>query len=215
MRIISKYQDYYDSVMNTGMDREVIYVREQVETQIDKIDLDFLDSYSSSNHSVNMILLGYCGAFYKIYVVTTELHKIRYVFHNYEDFKSFMLTNGFGSGYDFSENRWWPNRFQKFRDYNPKPLEKIFHEQQTPLFIVKILREYRKPTKYLAILGPCLKDLEFYKIKDAYTAYQDIFQYVSGVLNRPDAKMVNISDKDKIHKHGFDKWSFRQKGPKK
>lgn len=215
MRIISKFRDYYDSVMNTGMDKEIVYVREQVETKVDGVTMDFSTYSGASNHSVTLVILGYCGAFYKIYVVQTELHKIRYVFHEFEAFKNFMLANGYGSKYEFGEARWWPSGYQKFRDFNTKPLEKVFHEQQTPLFTVKHQRDYRKPNKIVATLGPCLKDLEFYKIKDSYTAYQDIFQYVAGVLNRPDAKMVKIADVDKIHKHGFDKWSFRQKGPKK
>ncbi len=201
--------------MNTGIDKEVVYVREALETKIDSLSgMDFSTRLVGSSHTVDMVLLGYCGQFFKIYVVENT-EKIRYVFHDYEEFKNFMSSNDFGSKYDFGETRWWPSRYQKFRDFNPTSLEKIFHEQQTPLFTVKYVQEYRKPSIHVAILGPCLKDLEFYKIKDSYTAYQEIFQYVAGVLNKPEAKMVKISDKDKVAKHGFDKWSFRQQGPKK
>lgn len=59
--------------------------------------------------------------------------------------------------------------------------------------------------------GDNLKYQQFYKVKDAYTAFQDLSMFVGGVLPRQGNPMVEIVDqKVKIQKAGFDtKTSFR------
>jgi hypothetical protein len=56
-----------------------------------------------------------------------------------------------------------------------------------------------------------LKDLQFYKVKDAFTAFQEISMFVGGVLPREGNPMASIADEEvRIHKAGFDaKTSFR------
>lgn len=222
MRIISKTRDYYDAVMKTGMDREIVYVRETKNVTLkDPIKFGFdtkrTSSYAryggSASYTVHTMFLGYCGSIYKVYMVTGDEYNV--VSYDYQEFKDFMLQHGLGSAYDFSERRWWSGRYQEFRDYDTSNLLEFFHQFQTPLFLLNNEHHYRKPDTTVITLGPSLKDIGFQKIKDPYTAYQDIFQYVAGTLNRPEASMVKISDKDKIHKHGFDKWSFRKMPSKK
>lgn len=224
MRIIAKKSDYYDAIMKTGMDREVVYVRETKQVELDKkFGLDYLssrhvgysDGVNRGSHSVHLCFLGYCGYVFKVYIVEHKPRDLFYkrVFYNYEEFKGYMLESGFGSKYDFSTSRWWPGSYQKFDEQNTKPLIELFHQHNTPLFLIS--SENRDGKKQKLTLGPILKDLEFQRQKDPYTAYQDIFQYVAGHLNRPENTMVKISDKDKIHKHGFDKWSFRKMPTKK
>lgn len=222
MRIISSFKDYYDGVMRTGMDREVVYVREKKDVQLKKsfnIDFSTEDKRTWSangqtgSYTISTSFLGYCGTIYKIFMVTSD--DWGHIFYTYEEFKTFMLDTKLGSKYDFGERRFWPSKYQKFNDIETGEMVELFHQFQTPLFLLNHVFSYRKPDKTTVTLGPCLKDLEFQKIKDAYTTYQDIFQFVAGTLNKPENKMVKISDKDKIAKHGFDKWSFRQKGPKK
>lgn len=225
MRIISKFHDYYDAVMKTGMDREVVYVRENKEIVLDNdYGINFTTRESGNHYEVKLVLLGYCGQILKLYDVKCSIfeqerpfyrYDHREVFHDYDSFKSFMRENGFGSAYDFDKNRFWPGRYFRFNDLDTSKLNDIFHKYQTPLFTISHVHKWRSPGETILTLGPSLKDLDFHRVKDTYTTYQDIFQYVAGVLNKPETKMVKISDKDKIHKHGFDKWSFRQKGPKK
>lgn len=222
MRIISKFRDYYDGVMKTGMDREVVYVRERRDVLLEKpLKLGFTthsstsysDGHKSGSYTVWTTFLGYCGSIYKAYMITGDLG--HFAFYDYEEFKSFMLTYNLGSSYDFTERRWWPGRYQDFKDCDTTAMLELFHKFQTPLFLLNHQRSYLTGEKTTVTLDPCLKDCGFQKIKDSYTTYQDIFQFVAGTLNKPENKMVKISDKDKIAKHGFDKWSFRQKGPKK
>jgi hypothetical protein len=59
--------------------------------------------------------------------------------------------------------------------------------------------------------GDNLRAMEFYKAADAFSLFQKISQWVGGVLPSTANQMVEIKDDlIKVHKHGFDKWSFRK-----
>ena len=214
MRIISNFQDFYDVVMRQGMDKDVVYLRESKKIKLDQNYGINFDTHHDHYHpktlyrSVDFILLGYCGQIFKIYTVDSD--NKRHIFYNYSDFKDFMLQNNFGNKYEFDNSRWWPGIYRRLEDFNTSKLLELFHKYQTPLFIVSNKHFWGRKDETTISLGPCLKDLAFYKIKDPYTTYQDIFQYVSGVLNQLEAKMMKITDKDKAAKHGFNEWSFKK-----
>lgn len=55
-----------------------------------------------------------------------------------------------------------------------------------------------------------LKSCKFFKVVDPYKAYQDLDMFISGVMGGTCPPMIQISDKIKIEKHGFDSTtSFR------
>ena len=59
------------------------------------------------------------------------------------------------------------------------------------------------------ITNPCLKDLQFYKVKDAFSAFQELSMYLGSQLC-PKPEIDDVADKFKITGHGFDaKFSFR------
>lgn len=59
----------------------------------------------------------------------------------------------------------------------------------------------------LDLLGPA----EFFKVKDPFTTFQDIAQFVGGVLANQGNDTVEIGNIDKVRKAGFDtKTSFRK-----
>jgi len=94
-----------------------------------------------------------------------------------------------------------------------------FHHFDCPIFEIKMedifnsrsLNNITFKNYQLKITrNPILKNLEFYKIKDSYTCYQDIQQYISGVLTNTEKNESKMTDKQKIHSHGFDKkYGFR------
>lgn len=59
-----------------------------------------------------------------------------------------------------------------------------------------------------------LKDYDFYRVMDAYTAYQELSMWVGGILTQNKDGLYKLSDKELIAKHGFDKWSFRKQSQK-
>jgi hypothetical protein len=59
-------------------------------------------------------------------------------------------------------------------------------------------------------LNPKLKDLGFFRIHDAFSCYQTIAQYISGVLTNTEIKGSNMTSNEKVQSHGFDsKYGFR------
>lgn len=56
-----------------------------------------------------------------------------------------------------------------------------------------------------------LKELQFFRVFDATTAFQELDMWMSGALGMPGNPMVEVSDDIRMQKHGMDKWSFRKK----
>ncbi len=54
-----------------------------------------------------------------------------------------------------------------------------------------------------------LKDIAFQKVLDPFTAYQELDQWLGGVLGNTEV-IPEMSDKDKVVSHGFGPWSFRK-----
>lgn len=64
------------------------------------------------------------------------------------------------------------------------------------------------------LLNLKLKDYGFERIKDSFTAFQDILIYLSNILVEQ-KEVVRIEDKFRIEQHGFDsKMSFRKEKKK-
>jgi hypothetical protein len=59
------------------------------------------------------------------------------------------------------------------------------------------------------LVDPPLKDFQFQKVIDPFTAYQELDMWVGGVLGQ-NKEPLEVSDSVKIQQHGFDKWSFRK-----
>jgi hypothetical protein len=55
-----------------------------------------------------------------------------------------------------------------------------------------------------------LKKFSFYKVFDAYTAFQELDMFISGIMTRDGNPMAGISDKDLRDKKGFDDMSFKK-----
>lgn len=208
MKIIRSYHDYYDGVQGLGADENNVFVR-----TVQKITLNLKTNATTrvfSSHSVRLVYLGFCGQIYKIYTVKNEKGKtVNY--YDFNRFKTESLANGYTNSYDFLHSKWWTSGYSRFKDEDTTSLTKLFHEHKTAVFS---LEQGDKRNNSLLTLNPRLLDFDFQTQKDAYTAYQDISQYLSGVIGNRENEMVKISDEDKIHKHGFDKWSFRKIGKK-
>ena len=61
-------------------------------------------------------------------------------------------------------------------------------------------------------INDSLKDIEFYRVVDPFSAFQELDMWTSGVLASPPNFMVEIEDKYRIESHGFDtKYGFRKR----
>lgn len=61
------------------------------------------------------------------------------------------------------------------------------------------------------LLNPPLKNFQFFRVRDTFSAFQDLSMFISGVMGGSAPPMVPISDEIRKEKHGFDEWSFRKK----
>ncbi|MFW6246988.1 MAG: hypothetical protein ACOC22_02310 [bacterium] len=223
MLIISKHKDYYDGVVGTtGVDKTIVYDRTLHEiTDMKKFPKPFRkDGWSNKNLlserftynsksdvylEASHFIIGFCGRLYLGF---------KMVYENPERYFNDVLID---YTYDVDEFKkhfktsWSFADFDEFVEYikNYDSID-IHRELNSPIFVLD-----SNPTKYYYnktfIINPVLKDYQFYKVFDSFTAFQEIQMYVSGVLGVGENPMIEISDKDKITQHGFDpKWSFRK-----
>jgi hypothetical protein len=91
--------------------------------------------------------------------------------------------------------------WERVREVHDKK-EKLFIDHNSPVFIDNKI-------------NACLKDLEFFRVVDPYTAFQEI-QMFFGKLRSPERPIPEISNSDMIEAKGFDlKSSFRKEPGKK
>ena len=70
------------------------------------------------------------------------------------------------------------------------------------------------PKQYAVLRNPVLKDLEFQKVMDPFTAFQEIAMFLGGVLAVEDQAPLRVgSDEVVARQKGFDEWSFRTMPP--
>lgn len=215
MKIISKFKDYYDTASSYGIDKEVLYVRTPQKTKLtsDQNGFGRLNSYIRG-YEVEKRLIGFCGEIYPLLVLyptddTSGYKRISgakpIICYSREEFLRYHSVKKSRTYYRYRFDA--PLDMFYSQDYSS--CKELFQSLKAPIFMVSVAhRETFVETNIK------LKDLNFYRIKDSATAFQDIFQFVSGVLAGSENPMVQISDKDKIAKRGFDKWSFRKQSPK-
>ena len=78
---------------------------------------------------------------------------------------------------------------------------------KTPILVVE---ESDRRTEIIVTKDALLKEVDFFRIVDPFTAFQEIDMFLSGVLAPENRPMIEVDDKYKIMGHGFDKWSFRK-----
>lgn len=80
------------------------------------------------------------------------------------------------------------------------PAIHFFHKSPIVLFIGQT-----------RIVNPCLKDFEFQRVIDSYTAFQELDMFMSGVMGDLKDPPSPMTDVEKVVSHGMDpKWSFRK-----
>ena len=178
--------------------------------------------------SVRAGIVGFCGVLYPIVIYRANL---RTAYESKDVIETSYLLPGddveenaikfyelihkhtpkFASKYlESSKSRWRKNSSYSVQIHNTLAsiesvadrFSSVFIDNKVPYFFVDFLE---KEVKFL----PSLKDLQFYKVKDPFTAMQELSMYVGGVIPRQEKELINISDKDRIAQHGFDKLSFR------
>ena len=218
MRLHTDFHDYYDNAVGYGIDENVHYNR-----FIKEVELIFA---RTTDHPIGiydgeLFLLGFCGEIMpmiEIQITDKERQivsrRFAYDYNELIDFKNEKIRY-----YKLHpRSKWYPRQeeivdFPKneksvikqfFQDWRWKD-DSVFLKNKVPVWVKK-LRHYNK----MAILNPRLKDYGFDRIKDSFTAFQEISMYLSNILVEQKEVAV-IEDKYRIEQHGFDlKTSFRK-----
>lgn len=223
MRIISKYKDFYDGIANVGgHDNTIIYHRDEKDVFQAKIPVKRL---SLPLRVDKIALLLFCGEFHFAGIETVQIDtrdpiKDAKTKTPLEFFKSdkkiyhwnnpeFILTSPYF--YPHLMRNFKPSARQCMADFKDEMSRidwlPLHLEHQSP--IIQIVRSYYYDDEFNLVLNPCLKDMMFGKVHDQMSAYQKLEGFVDTHFTRK-VEMIELSDKDRIAKHGFDKHSFRK-----
>jgi hypothetical protein len=169
------------------------------------------------------IIVWFCGRRYGgVEIRSLQPGKFSRIFYDLPEFKTFVHQQGYElslshqQGYELSSSRWMFND----HPYWEKQFSRTITEEQTNWFIQNritiAVRHNRRLTPEAAQLwridGSDLSTIAFYTVKPPHDAFQEISMWVGGIMTRPAAPMVEISDADRAAKAGFSKWSFRKPG---
>jgi len=240
MYIISKNKDYYDGVVGTvGIDKTIVYER-TVEVIEDSSNFPRPFKWERKNiHKENpfrevmhfstkskkyignsYFLVGFCGKLYMGWRMFYNMKEYDPESDKYKDVEKYDIIYGYENVkkhlkyYSFGKRK--EDHVKHVMDYNPIH---IFRELKVPIFVYDSMGDgefrYRRSNGSHFIINPILKEYEFYKVVDAFTAFTELQMFISGVLGTGENDIVEVEDKYKIAQHGFDKWSFRKEPEKK
>lgn len=219
----SSSYDYYDSVMKSGVDRSIKYIRktEIVKKNIKLRKLHEINRYSYNIKDCfidlsNVFLISICGNYYNglqfsnFWINSYD----RYYFYDKESLIKLLENSKFSKSKikDLEPNWYYKSKETKiFESGYSKELFDLHIEYKTPILANSNSdNTIGNFNQFNLIKDANLKQFEFQKILDPFTIFQMIQQFISGVLSNPEKEIWPINDIVKAESHGFDKWSFRK-----
>lgn len=206
------FRDYYDHAVGYGIDEKVHYNRFQKAVGIQ------LKSFADRPTHRRSGILGFCGFLYPFIHIRRydKKHEFDYV-DEYdgrvvEEFYAFSVDDyrtTKDDWYDYSddfgfEDDWRGVKLKQFFLDWSKNDDGVFLEFRVPIWAMHFYSDGLN-----GILNPELKGFGFERIKDSFTAFQEISMYLANILVEQKPVAV-VDDKHRIQQHGFDlKESFR------
>lgn len=193
--------------------------------------------------TVDSFIIGFCGKTYPGYRVTwlgkgkdgfSNMERILYHPDDFIDlFRFKSIRKAFPSFWDKPKRKkakWTRCQmastnidavFQSYEaNFESEDFFELFLEINSPIWIYDpayMGRFHHPRRKGTAIkINDTLKEYDFVRIQDPYTAYQELSMFVGGVLRRAEPIMASVSDASMLKKKGFHEYSFktRPKGDK-
>lgn len=239
VRIVSKYHDYYDSVMAHGQDQTTVYVRTPKE--VDNEDLlirlrardEFLNfqtpyelNYQRPDNLIQMLwfrpfYLVVAGKRYRglVCFISEPWHKpsmlasfkVDDFCYSFEHLTQYLLKYRFTPRALFTFRKWVKNiEVDKLKTFlSHQGTDELASEMAKHRVVIASEHCDNQNGSYW-MLNESLQHFKFYRVMDSFTLYQELDMYISGVLGQQAKEIITISDKDRIPQHGFDKYSFRK-----
>ncbi len=240
MLIQSDFHDYYDAALGVGgIDTDIVFRRYTKTLADHDLPEGWTDSLGGAGrffgyyhhaplwqhdpqttppaHRVEReYLIGFCGEiFYGIEVRSVVEPNKRLFFFDDEigafitDYISILQKpHHYPTFGEDSYALWMDVRDRVSRYRSSGAAVRIHQTYNTPVFVYLM--------RGGLVINPCLREYGFMRVKDTFTAFQEVQMYVGGVLPQAEHPLVEVSERDKLLQHGFDeKWSFRNPDPPK
>lgn len=228
MRIISPFNDYYDCVQSQGQDLDLTYIREPKRDNFKGRAFPFPICVSATRFRSAIVvverIIGFCGKIYPALRLqdfgigggaATICYKL-------DDVDAFVRAH--------CKKREWVEYFKKQKWHSRTKRQAfecffeecevaqdqfgdIFRDNRAPIFVAKFSGSLWE--KHAITYNASLRELEFYRVFDPFTAFQEIAMYLGGVLGKPTKPIPEADDRDLADAKGFDNWSFRKPPTKK
>lgn len=220
MRIISSFKDYYDVGQQYGAfaDDGLEYIREpRLDTKV-KFRPLFTRYTGTGDYKVTSIVIGFCGKLYRALMINDDIcYTIAQVDSLVEKIAKKWEVTAYkravgerGRLLYFIRRRHVKQFFEptkgKLIDKEPAYVERLARTRRCPVFVYSAVGDSQGDTTFNCRLGA----VEFFRIKDPYTAYQEIQMFMAN-LAFPNKPIPKVSDADMLEAKGFDnKFSFRK-----
>lgn len=217
MLIISDFKDYYDYIQKSGIDRKLVYERHTKFVTDHGVEIPSTFKCCRGNNRshpsyfvTSLIVVGFCGNIYKMFGIEDKIFQTKEEVENFveETFserakKCFRENLSWYKNHNWLIKHWVQNWFENQQIGIPQTAWNI------PVWKAERRAGWRDP---LFLANPILCDsINFQRIKDAQTAYQEIAMY----LTAKEPKIPAIDDKTMAQAKGFNRWSFRKESTKK
>jgi len=257
MRIVSKQKDYYDGVMQHGIDLDLVYVRDNREEVLDEKYSGIVGSCPGIVGFWSQVhVIGFCGTLYPVVQLwknpTANPHSYQYHENRDPDPKEMYTdldhidrfveanlseervekyyahsTEKYSFWRHLANRQGWEKFYESYNEKSTKHYQSLFDEAKAPVFVVSSghrvfagVKKYdngwsQNIMKQGVRFNPFLKNYAFAKVKDPYTAFQEIRMWISNQAS-PERKMIEMSNEDTAARLGHgDKYSFRKAPTKK
>jgi len=224
MRIISKIHDYYDIGIQYGIDPKCIYTRKTENIDLPNIFPSLLNGGPRTGYCFyhndkatyyEKIIISFCAELY------TYLYRIDYTTLNHDyiyfpTFESFLKDFDSMKLRDKSDRYWSTSSIEKVKRFYNKELKQHKYDYEVrPIpskeTLIDLHREFKTPIIDIANSrkDPILKNIRFASLVDPYTAFQELSMFITNTLGIGEPETIEIEDKYKIVKHGFNDKSFK------
>lgn len=205
-------------------------IREAMQLFLDIPSSVNLSGYKFGTNDWGKVLIGFCGKLYPAVEVNGKF------FYDYDSFLSAAIEyirkviepnnsrkeenflksieEKFDPKYPWRNNVFSKDRWNTVKEKCNQPFHDLFIKAGCPIF--SITKEVFNAQYIRTItINPKLSDYNFFSVVPANEAFQNISMYLGNELATQIDPTDTIPDDVKIHKHGFDKTSFRKQSTKK
>lgn len=203
-------KDYYDHGMSFGQDDDIMFIRNQpndIKVTIPDNKLMHSLRYKGNEISFEIIDVIIAGEWINgvRFNLVDKPHTSKYAWRTSDlspDY-TYWIADGFEWMYPLKVHQKHNKAFVAMTvpDLDPRIV--------TAIRITKSEVRRRDEPGQWQINTDGLKSIEFWKSVPPMEAFSKIYAYIANMPRSPNP-MVEISDEVRIHKHGFDKWSFRK-----